>query len=494
MSGALAITAFVASLVLAILIHELGHLLTAKRFGMRADRYFVGFGPTLWSTRRGETEYGVKALPLGGFVSIRGMTPLDERRRPLADEIFDPEALAADRKLAAERVGGDPLGQGNLPEPTWERMAAALRERGTSTDVTERIVRRTRAELPEAPTAADARTALAQVLVTEVGDSERLGDLPHRLLRGDEGRFFHDRPAWQRAIVLVTGPATHLLIAFAVLVGAYLFIAQPTGEIVPVVGGVIEDSAAEEAGLQPGDVLVGVEQVRTDDYGQLREVIRNRPEQPTTLVIARDGEERTLTLTPTREVDPQTGEEIGLAGFVPTAETRTLGPAAAVERAAVGDPELAPFGGVWPMLTASLQGLGRIFSPDGLSSLVSQAAGQQERDMEGAISLVGAASVAGQTAGAGEAGFMLFLMLLASINVFFFIFNLVPLPPFDGGHLAVLVIEKGINLWRGLRGRAQDYVVDPRAIAAVAIPVFAVLAIVVVTTLWLDITDPIRLG
>jgi membrane-associated protease RseP (regulator of RpoE activity) len=100
-----AVTLFVISLVVAILIHELGHLITAKWFGMRADRYFVGFGPTLWSTRRGETEYGVKGFPLGGFVSIRGMTPLDERRRPVADELFDRRKLSEDRARAAERTG-----------------------------------------------------------------------------------------------------------------------------------------------------------------------------------------------------------------------------------------------------------------------------------------------------------------------------------------------------------------------------------------------------
>ena len=112
--------------------------------------------------------------------------------------------------------------------------------------------------------------------------------------------------------------------------------------------------------------------------------------------------------------------------------------------------------------------------------------------MDGAVSLVGAASIAGQV-GAREGGLAVMLVLLAAINVFFFLFNLLPLPPFDGGHLAVIGIESGVNGVRRLRGRASDYKVRPEAITAVALPVIAVLVLLLVTTLWLDVTDPIRL-
>ncbi|MEU8797016.1 site-2 protease family protein [Spirillospora sp. NPDC048819] len=78
MAFLLGAVAFVVALLASVMLHEAGHLLTAKRFGMKATQYFVGFGPTLWSTRRGETEYGVKAIPLGGFVKIVGYTPLEE--------------------------------------------------------------------------------------------------------------------------------------------------------------------------------------------------------------------------------------------------------------------------------------------------------------------------------------------------------------------------------------------------------------------------------
>ena len=78
MAFLLGAVAFVVALLASVMLHEGGHLLTAKRFGMKATQYFVGFGPTVWSVRRGETEYGVKAIPLGGFVKIVGYTPLEE--------------------------------------------------------------------------------------------------------------------------------------------------------------------------------------------------------------------------------------------------------------------------------------------------------------------------------------------------------------------------------------------------------------------------------
>jgi regulator of sigma E protease len=491
MTGGVAITVFVISLLIAIMLHEAGHLLTAKRFGMRADRFFVGFGPTLWSTHRGETEYGVKAFWLGGYVRIVGMSPLDERQPPVVDELLDPEALAEDRRSAAG--GGDELAVPFLPDPAWDRLATTLEGRGASSQQTERIVRRTRAALPPTAGAAEVRTVLAEVLVTEVPDTGRVGDLHHRLTAGDRERFFHDRPAWQRAIVLVAGSVTHFLIAFAVLLGAYLLLPQLTGEVVPVIDAVLDDSPAQAAGLAPGDRVVAVEGVRSDRFEVLREEIASRPEQPTELVVERAGEERTVTVTPRSEVDPETGATIGLVGFVPSAEQVRLDPLEAARRALVGEPSRLSPGGFVPMFTGSLEALVRVFSPQGLGALFSQASGQTERGVEGAVSLVGAASIAGQTGG-DALGLTVFLVLIAAVNIFIGIFNLVPLPPLDGGHLAVLGVERAVNAWRSLRGRTPDFTVDPRAVAAIAIPVIAVLGTVFLALLWLDITEPIRFG
>ncbi len=500
MSSALAIAAFVAALVLAILIHELGHLLTAKVVGMKADRYFVGFGPTLWSTRRGETEYGLKALPLGGFVSIRGMSPLDERDAPILDAVFAPAALEGAADGQAAGAGGDG-GQvvttfdddsPPLTEATLDHLDAELAKRGTPRAQRARIVRRTRDTAREADTHAQLLLGVREIIHTEVGRSQRLGDLAWRLERGDEGRFYHDRPPWQRALAIFMGPVTHILIAVVLLFGLYTLLPLPTGEVTSEIGQVVEGSAADEAGLQPGDRVLAVGDVASQDFGVLREEIRERPGETITMTVRRDGTEVELDLVPQAEEDPETGEVIGLAGFLPVVEEQRLSPGAALQRATVGD-ELDPNGGVVPMLGLSVQGLASIFSPSGIGDLASTAVGAQERDPEGVVSLIGIASLAGQTAEQGTAGVYTFLFLLAYLNVFLFIFNLVPLPPFDGGHLAVVAIEKVGNLWRRVRGRQPDFTVDPRTITAVALPVIGLLLLVVFASFWLDITDPIRL-
>ncbi|MTV23915.1 PDZ domain-containing protein [Nitriliruptoraceae bacterium ZYF776] len=482
MSGGIAITVFVVSIIAAIMLHEAGHFLTAKAFGMRADRFFLGFGPTLWSFRRGETEYGVKALPLGGFVRIRGMSELDERLGPVAADVFDADALTEDRQRVAAAGGGDPLAVGNLPEPTWQRVTDELVDRGTRRDEAERLVAETRARLPEHPTADDAARVLTEVVDGEVPDSGRRGDLRHRLLRGDEGRFYADRPAWQRAIVLVAGSVMHFVIAIVVLFA--LFLTLPMLVATTTVEEVLPDSPAQAAGLQAGDRIVSIEGVASDDYDAITSVIRDNPGTALDVVVERDGATTPLTVTPMLAEDPQTGEQIGQVGFRPSAEEARLGPLESLEEAVVG--EL----GFVSQVGQTFSAIGRVFGPEGLAAIVGQTTGEQERTADGAVSLVGAAGLAGQTS---EFGIGLLLSLIASINVFIGVFNLLPLPPLDGGHLAVLGVERGVNAVRAARGLATDFTVDPRAIAAVAVPVLAVLGFVFFALLWLDITNPIRI-
>lgn len=473
MSGPMAITAFVVSLVAAIMLHELGHFATARRFGMRADRYFLGFGPTVWSTRRGETEYGVKALPLGGFVRIVGMSDDDLRQPPVVDEVFP----------ASGTVATDDL----------QRLAAVLAERGTPAEVAERIVRRARHMLDTTDDVQAVRAGLHEILVTEVSASRRVGDLPHRLLYGDAGRFFHDRSAWQRAIVLVSGSVAHFAIAIAVLVGAYAFLPIWTGEFVPRVAAVEPASPADDAGLLPGDQVIGVDGQRSSAYAELREAIRDRPDEQVTLTVVRDGRELELNVTPEAVLDPAADRVVGVVGFAPEPELERMRPVEAIEHAIVGQPSLGDPGGFVPMFTGSISALVNVFSPSGIGDILAQATGSQERSIDGAVSVVGAASIAGQL-GDGALGLVVFLGLIAVVNIFIGIFNLVPLPPLDGGHLAALGIERSVNLARQLRGKTPDYRLDPRAVAAVAVPVLALLAVVVIALLWLDITDPIRIG
>lgn len=472
MSGTLGVIAFVASIVLAIVIHEAGHLVSAKLTGMRADRFFVGFGPTLWSTRRGETEYGLKAVLLGGYVRIVGMGDEGETHQaPLVDAL---PAVHDDED--ARRW--------------WGALDDELLHRGVPADLAVRI-RDTARGLDPAPEDDAMRAALARALDLEVPASTRVGDVPHRLLRGDEGRRYGDRPAWQRAVVVGLGPVTHLVIAFALLVAVFAVWPQPTGALTGEVAFVREDSPAARAGIEVGDLLVAVDDVTSTDFTVLREALRARPAVPSTVTVERAGERLDLAVTP-EAVETADAGTVGIIGIATEPELRRLGAGEALVEAAVGEPTPGSPGGVVPMIGESVTGFVRILSPSGLGDLVAQALGRQERDVEGAVSLVGAASLAGQI-GAREGGLPVVLTLLAAINVFFFLFNLVPLPPFDGGHLAVVAVESAVNGLRRLRGRHPDFRVRPEAIAGIAVPVIAVLALLLVTTLWLDLTDPIRL-
>lgn len=483
MSSGIAVAVFVIGLVLAIMLHEYGHFVTARRFGMRADRFFLGFGPTLWSTQRGETEYGVKLLPLGGFVRIRGMSPTDDRRAPVPDAVFDPEAVADDRRQVADEQDVDVLEVGGIPEPTWQRLRAELARRGTPEDVATRIVRRTQRNVPPDAAPLEGRPVLTEVIATEVSDLGRVGDLHHRLLRGDEDRFFHDRPAWQRATVLAAGALSHFLVAAALLFAGYTLLAQPTA--VPVVDEVVPDSAASAAGLQPGDELVSVAGVRSDDFGELREVIQQRPGEPTRLVVERDGRRLTFDATPQPEVDPETGETVGLLGFRPEVRERRLPLGEALYETFVGP------GSVTQLTVGTVEAMGRVFGPDGIGSIFAQVAGEEERPIDSAGSLVGVANTAGQ--GTAIFGVFFLVFTLAAVNIFVGLFNLLPLPPLDGGHLAVLGVEESVNAVRRRRGLAADFTVDPRTIAAIALPVIVFIGVISVALLWLDITNPVVL-
>lgn len=488
MTGPIAITLFVVGVVISIMVHEWGHFATARAFGMRVDRFFLGFGPTLWSTQRGETEYGVKALPLGGFVRIKGMAPTDERLRPVPDVVFDPDRLAEDRRRAAEAGGGDLTDQPAVPDAAFERFDEALRDRGAPRDLRERMVARLRANVAADATPGEARRQLVEIIASEVRDTKRVGDLHHRLMRGDEGRFFPDRPAWQRAIVLASGSALHFAQAILLLFLGFLLFGQSV--YVPVIERFTDDpaaeSVAEEAGLEPGDRIVSIAGVRTDDFAEQRDILRSRPGEPTELVVERDGEELSFNVTPRAVEDPETGETVGVLGFYPGVEDRPLPADEALYETFVGP-------GSFPVLVVeTFRALGRVFGPEGLGALFSQVLGEEQRSPEGGISLVGAANIAGQ--GAVQFGPLLLFALLASVNVFVGIFNILPLPPLDGGHLAVLGVERTVNQVRHLRGQSTDYSIDPRAVAAIAVPVIVVVLMISVAFLWLDITNPIQLG
>jgi membrane-associated protease RseP (regulator of RpoE activity) len=373
--GALGQVSFFVALILVILVHEAAHFAVAKAFRIKVTEFFVGFGTRVWSTRRGETEYGVKAIPAGGYVKIAGMNPYEE--------------------IAPE-------------------------------------------------------------------------DLP---------RTYGAKPAWQRALVVVAGPFTHLVLAFLCF-GVWLVLAgQPvaTSPLVAAVTRTLDGGAlspAAQAGIRAGDRIVAVDGINAPTDTQLVRFTRRHVGQAITLTVERDGRRLTFTVTPVlATVD---GREVGRVGVELTLARERTGPIGAV----TGGARL-----VGSAVAQTVVGIGRIFGPEGIGRVVHLLFSNAPRGPadSGPLSPVGVARVVGQTAESGH--FWDILYVFALVNVFIGLINLLPLPPFDGGHLAVLAIER-------LRGKK----VDMRKVAPVAAVVVAFFVLFTLSVVYLDIVKPINLS
>lgn len=373
--GAVGQVSFFVALILVILVHEAAHFAVAKTFRIKVTEFFVGFGPRLWSARRGETEYGVKAIPAGGYVKIAGMNPYEE--------------------IAPE-------------------------------------------------------------------------DLP---------RTYGARPAWQRALVIVAGPLTHLVLAFLCF-GAWLgLVGQPVARspIVATVSSTLDGgvrSPAAEVGIRAGDRIVAVDALGDPTDSQLVRYTRQHVGRPITLTVERDGRRLRFTVTPV--LATVQGQKVGRVGVVLSLARERTGPIGAITGAArlVGT-----------STAQTVQGIGRIFGPEGVGRVVHLLFSNEPRTAAdgGPLSVVGIGRAVGQTAEAGH--FWDILYIFALVNVFIGLLNLLPLPPFDGGHLAVLAIEK-------VRGRT----VDMRKVAPVAAVVAAFFILFTLSIVYLDIVKPINLS
>ena len=364
---------FVGGVFLMIFVHELGHFLTAKRFGIKVHEFFIGFGPRLWSFRRGETEYGIKAIPVGGYVKIAGMSPLEE------------------------------------PAPE------------------------------------------------------------------DRERLFTSKPRWQRAIVLFAGAFTHFVLAFLLLAIFFGTIgvatklggpAQVTG-VEPELNG--QTSPAASAGLQPGDKVVEVDGLPVD-IEAFSEYVDTHVGDPIEIVVQRGDDRLTLEATPV--LDTIQGEETGRLGI-------TIQPSQVLERDRSGPVESITRSGraIGQLTVGSFQAIGTVFGPEGLGRIWAALTGEQ-RTVNDPVGVVGAARISGQALEAGQIEF--FFSLFAFFNVFVGILNILPLPPLDGGHLAVLGFEA-----------ATGRQVDPRRLAPITALVAGFLILLTLGLVYLDISSPI---
>ncbi|MDY6795918.1 MAG: site-2 protease family protein [Actinomycetota bacterium] len=356
-----------AAVIFLVVTHELGHFIAAKLSGVKVTEFFVGFGPRIWSTRRGETEYGVKWILVGGYVKILGMNPEEEVPRE---------------------------------------------------------------------------------------------DFPRSYKGVSPGRRF-----W----IIFSGSLAHIILALLIIFFTIWLIGIPNTEkstsTIAEVGQYMPDSDQETpayiSGMQPGDRILTMDGEVVNDWDDVRGFIEEHPDQGITLLIERDGEEQ--------EVDirlAETSEGGGYLGVSPKAE---------LERYSFTESIHETF---W-WFGAATYGVGygfyRIFN----WSTIKQLLGLEEPTIERPQTVVGISRMAGQF---WDYGLFYFLNFFAFICLFLAYINLLPLPPLDGGHLAVL-------LWEKATGRE----VDLRKLYPIAVAVLAFFTVLFLLTLRLDITNPINL-
>jgi membrane-associated protease RseP (regulator of RpoE activity) len=380
---------FVAAILLVVMTHESGHFLVAKAFNFKATKFFVGFGPTLWSRQRGETEYGLKALPLGGFVKIVGINP-------------------------------------------YEEVAPA-----------------------------------------------------------DQARSYPNKPRWQRALVLLAGSATHWIVVVVVLVPTLMFIGLPTAQGSNRLYSLQARSPAARAGLEPGDRIVGVGERATEKWPEIRRYIRSRGGRRASFLVKREGETLVVTTRLWWALYSQRGRPIDFA------PQRTELAAPAPGETLVGflgvspEPRYETFGLVeatygalrrtWLYTTLSIRGIGHVFGQVFDGTLWNALTGEGARDPgEGPLGIVGAGRIADRSVDRGQ--YLALIELICSFTIFVGLMNLLPLPPLDGGHLAVVGYEA-----------VTRRTVDVRKLIPIAAAVISFFVLLFLAVLYLDLARPIKI-
>ncbi len=432
----------VVGILLSIALHEVGHLLPAKLFKVRVTQYMVGFGRTVWSLRRGETEYGLKAIPAGGYVSMVGM--------------FPPATSGAD----------------------------AVRQ--SSTGVFQQLSN-------------DARQAAAE-----------------QLQPGDENRVFYKLAIWKRIIIMLGGPLMNLLIGtllFAVLIMGF-GTAQATTTLSSVSRCMVpasqeaatgqtecmpDDPAAPafDAGLLPGDRIVAFDGEQVTDWDELSGRIREAAGREVTISYVRAGETIDSTISPVLTERPVTTDTGAPAldgnGAVLTREVGFIGVTSLQEL------QRQPAGEVLPAVGDSLTRVAGVVIrlPQRMYEVGQAAFSDAPRDPDGPISVVGVGRIAGEISAMEEIPIAsrtaTLIGLVGGVNLALFVFNLIPLLPLDGGHVAGA-------LWEGLRrgvarlfGRPDPGPFD----MARLLPLTYVVAILVmgmgVLLIYADIVKPVSL-
>lgn len=423
-------------IIVSVGLHELGHMIPAKKFGVRVSQYFVGFGPTVWSRTKGETEYGIKAIPLGGFVRLVGMMP---------------PAPAGTRR-----------GTG-----FWSELVADARD--------------------------------ASVAEVRPGEERRAFynlSTPKKLIVMFGGPFVNLVIATVLIGIILVGYGTMVTSTTV----AQLSECVPASVTSDASGDECEGqpaAPAAAAGLEPGDEIVAFGGAEVHSWQQLVGLINDSAGQTSQVAVLRDGERVTLEVTPARTdrpvVDEQgaavigdDGEPVvqpgGFVGFSPL-QVREPQPLSSV-LPAVGEQ-------TWQTLTmvATL--------PVRVADAATQAFTPEERAQDSVQSVVGVARISGEIMALDEAildRVMFFLSLLASLNIALFAFNMIPLLPLDGGHLVNALYEGGKRTLARVRGAAVlPGPADVARMTPVAYVVFLILLGVGGVLIVADLVDPVRI-
>jgi membrane-associated protease RseP (regulator of RpoE activity) len=433
------IVAFFLLILASIALHEIGHLVPAKKFGVKVTEYMVGFGPTVWSKRKGETSYGVKGIPVGGYIRMVGMLP-------------------------------PPKG---APEGTARSMSTG-------------------------------RLALM------VEDARRQS--LEEIAPGDEDRVFYKLPVHKRVIIMLGGPFMNLLLAFflfaAVLVG--IGVPQPSltvSAVVPCLPTVEvpagQPDAAGEcptgaspaalAGLQSGDLITAYNGTAPASWDELTQQIREEGAADGVLTVQRaDGTTVDLavsTVDVTRPVYDDAGNPTGA-----TQTTGFLGVRPEIEY--VAQPWSAVPAQMWDLTARSAVAL--VSLPVRVYELVTETlVGGGERQIDSPVSVVGVSRLGGEVVASEEpveAKLAMFLGLAASLNLFLFLFNLLPILPLDGGHVAGALYEGGRRQWARVRRKPDPGPVDVARLLPVAYVVAVALVVVGAIVIFADLVKPITLG
>ncbi|RMB84474.1 zinc metalloprotease [Streptomyces shenzhenensis] len=427
----LGIVVFVVGLLFSIAWHELGHLSTAKLFGIRVPQYMVGFGPTIWSRHKGETEYGIKAIPFGGYIRMIGMFPPGE-----------------DGRIAARSTS------------PWRGMIE------------------------------DARSAAFE-----------------ELKPGDENRLFYTRKPWKRVIVMFAGPFMNLVLAVVLFLTVLMGfgISQQTTTVSSVSQCVIAQSEnrdkctsgdaaspAAAAGLKAGDKILSFDGVTTESWNQLSDLIRATPGKEVPIVVDRKGEQLTLhaTIATNQVAKKDSGGQIVQGQYV-TAGFLGFSAATGIVRQDLGD-SVTWMGDRIGEAAHSIAGL-----PGKIPALWNAAFDGAPREPDSPMGVVGAARVGGEIFTLDippTQQLAMALMLVAGFNLSLFLFNMLPLLPLDGGHIAGALWEAlRRNLAKVLR-RPDPGPFDVAKLMPVAYVVAGVFICFTLLVLVADVVNPVKIS